>query len=237
MKFLRRYWILPLSIALGIYVGLPFLAPVLMHVGLNGPARLIYFIYHLMCHQLPERSYFLYGSKLTYSLSEIQIAWQNTYDPSILRQFIGNPEMGWKVAWSDRMVSMYLSLWVFGLLWWPIRRHVKSLPWWGLVVFLLPMFLDGTSHLVSDLSGLGQGFRAGNLWLVTLTHQSLPASFYAGDAWGSFNSIMRLLTGVLFGVGVVWFTYPIIASVLGPQAQTSKVLLTSPPSKIHDNIP
>ena len=126
----------------------------------------------------------------------------------ILRQFIGEPQMGWKVAWSDRMVSMYSSIWVFGLLWYPFRRRLPRLPFWGLVLFLLPMALDGTTHLISDFAGIGQGFRDSNLWLAALTHNALPFTFYVGDAWGSFNSIMRLLTGVFFGMGMVWFGFP-----------------------------
>src|SRR3990172_2668683 len=150
----------------------------------------------------------MFGRQAMYSLNEIQAAWQDTLDPVILRQFIGNPEMGWKVAWSDRMVAMYASLLVFGLLWWPARYRVRPLPWWWLVLFLLPMALDGTSHLISDLWGLGEGFRSTNEWLAGLTKDSFSASFYSGDGLGSFNSWMRLLTGVLFGAGVVWFGFP-----------------------------
>jgi uncharacterized membrane protein len=207
---LSRRWIIVFGIILGLYAGLPFLAPVFMKLGWDIPARLIYIIYSLLCHQLPQRSYFLFGPKLTYSLPVIQSAWQNTVDPIVLRQFIGNSGMGWKVAWSDRMVSMFISIWLFGLLWWPLRHRLKPLPWWGLVLFLLPMAVDGTSHLISDLAGIGQGFRDTNIWLATLSLNAFPASFYAGDAWGSFNSLMRLLTGVLFGLGVVWFSFPFI---------------------------
>ena len=32
-----------------------------------------------------------------------------TGDPNVLRQFIGNADLGWKVAYSDRMVSMYIG--------------------------------------------------------------------------------------------------------------------------------
>jgi uncharacterized membrane protein len=237
IEFLRRHWILPMSITLGVYVTLPIMAPVFMHIGMSELARIIYFIYSWLCHQLPERSYFLFGAKLTYSLAEVQNAWHNTLNPAILRQFIGNPVMGWKIAWSDRMVSMYISLWWFGLLWWPIRKQLKQLPWWGLILFLLPMAVDGTSHLVSDLAGIGQGFRDNNMWLAALTHHSLIAYFYAGDAWGSFNSMMRLLTGLLFGIGVVWFAYPYLDDIFVPQDQPSKVLLTSRPVHMHDNIP
>jgi hypothetical protein len=64
--------------------------------------------------------------------------------------------------------------------------------------------------MISDLAGIGQGFRDNNQWLVGLTNNALPALFYAGDALGSFNSWMRLLTGILAGFGIVWFTLPLI---------------------------
>jgi uncharacterized membrane protein len=201
-------WYILFGIFAGLYVILPFLAPVFMAIGWSSMGKTIYFIYSFLCHQLPERSYFLFGPKFTYSLPEIQAAWRNTTNPLILRQFIGNPEMGWKIAWSDRMVSMFTSTWIFGLLWYPLRRHFPKLPLWGLGLFLLPMLLDGTSHLISDFWGIGQGFRDTNLWLAVLTNHIFPAAFYAGDAWGSFNALMRLLTGVSFGFGIVWFGFP-----------------------------
>jgi uncharacterized membrane protein len=222
---LTRYWIVLFAAAMGIYVGLPFLAPVFMHWGWSSAGKTIYLIYSFLCHQLPERSYFLFGPKVSYSLGEIQSAWQNSLNPMILRQFIGNPDMGWKVAWSDRMISMYASTLVFGLLWYPFRRRLKVLPWWGFLLFLLPMVLDGGTHFLSDLSGIGQGFRYTNKWLATLIHQSLPLSFYVGDALGSFNSWMRLLTGVLFGIGVVWFGFPYIDRIFADQARNLRRII------------
>lgn len=208
--FLGRRWFHVFSIAMGLYVILPFLAPVFMHAGLSSAGSAIYSLYSWLCHQFPERSFFLFGDKFTYSLAEVQNAWQNSLDPMVLRQFIGSTEMGWKVAWSDRMVSMYASTWLFGLLWWPLRRRLKPLPWWGLALLLLPMFVDGITHFFSDLAGLEQGFRDTNAWLAALTQNALPASFYVGTTWGTFNSLVRLLTGVLFGLGVVWFFFPIM---------------------------
>jgi len=116
--------------------------------------------------------------------------------------------MGWKVAWSDRMVSMYSSVLIFGWLWYVLRKWVRPLSWQGLLMFMSPMALDGFSHMASDLAGIGNGFRDSNLWLETLTQTAFPASFYAGDAWGSFNSLMRIVTGLLFGMGAVWFGFP-----------------------------
>ncbi len=206
-----RHWLVIINLFFWVFVGLPWLAPVFMRTGQLGPARAIYLIYSTQCHQLPQRSFFLFGAKSSYSLGEIQAAWQDTNNPYILRQFIGNDEMGWKVAWSDRMVSMYISIFIGGLLRaaWPFRRRLKPLSFWGFgLLAIAPMLIDGSTHMVSDLAGLGNGFRDSNVWLAWLTGNALPPTFYAGDALGSFNSWMRLLTGTLFGVGVVWLVYP-----------------------------
>ena len=70
------------------------------------------------------------------------------------------------------------------------------------------MALDGFTHMFSDFAGLGLGFRDSHRWLATITNNAFSSAFYAGDGWGSFNSIMRLITGFLFGVGIVWFVTP-----------------------------
>jgi len=206
--FFCRHWLAVVVIVLGLFAGLPFLAPVLMRLGWRSAANVIYAIYATQCHQMPQRSFFLFGPKAMYSLAEVQTVWQDSNNPLILRQFVGNAQMGWKVAWSDRMVSLYGGLALFAVLWSPLRRRVKPLPWWGFVLLALPMVLDGGTHLVSDFAGIGQGFRDSNAWLAALTGNVLPASFYAGDALGSFNSWMRILTGLLFGLGVVWLAFP-----------------------------
>jgi uncharacterized membrane protein len=208
--WLVRHWIIVISCLFGLFVILPLMAPLLMAEGWEFPAKLIYWFYSYLCHQLPERSYFLFGPKISYTLSEIQSVWQNTTDAIILRQFIGNSQMGWKVAWSDRMVSMFTSIWVFGVLWGVFKKKIIKLRWWMAFIFILPMAIDGTTHLISDFAGLGQGFRDTNVWLAIMTNHSLASTFYAGDAWGSFNAWMRLITGILFGFGTVWFGFPLL---------------------------
>lgn len=183
-------------IVYGVWVFTPFLAPVFMHIGWTGVGKAIYFFYSFFCHQLPERSFFFFGKKGMYTLSEIQAAWQNTVNPMILRQFIGNESMGWKVAWSDRMISFHTSVWFFAVMAYPFQRSIRSLPWWALLLLLLPMGLDGITHAISDLAGIGSGFRDTNMWLVSLTNNHLPADFYAGDTLRSFNSIARFITGL-----------------------------------------
>jgi uncharacterized membrane protein len=208
-------------IVYGLWVFTPFLAPVFIHIGWTGAGKAIYFIYSFFCHQLPERSFFFFGEKGMYSLAEIQTAWQNTANPMILRQFTGNEAMGWKIAWSDRMISFYTSIWFFAGLWYPLRRTTRSMPWWGLLILLIPIALDGVTHAVSDLSGIGLGFRDTNSWLAALTNYRLLRSFYAGDAMGSFNSLARLITGLLAGLGIVWFAFPYAFREISQRLQSS----------------
>lgn len=208
VHWLARHWMVVFAILAGLYAGLPWLAPVLMQIGWTSVGQVIYAFYSTQCHQLPQRSFFLFGPQAMYSLDQIQ-AWVGpTNDPVILRQFIGHAAVGWKVAWSDRMVAMYTGLALFGVLWWPLRRRARALSWWGFGLLLLPMGMDGLTHMVSDFAGLGRGFRDSNAWLAALTGNALPATFYAGDALGSFNCWLRLLTGALFALGVVWLALP-----------------------------
>jgi len=217
--WLCHHWLLVISLMLGLYVGLPWLAPLFMKLGLTSAGNTIYLIYSTQCHQLPQRSFFLFGLKPMYALAEIQATWKVTDNPLVLRQFVGNSAMGWKVAWSDRMVSMYTGLFFLGLLYWPLRRRLKPLSLWGFALLILPMVVDGGTHLISDLAGIGQGFRDSNAWLASLTNNAFPATFYAGDAFGSFNSWMRLITGALFGLGAVWLAYPYVESAFADAAR------------------
>jgi uncharacterized membrane protein len=210
--WLARYWNVILNVLLGLYALTPFLAPIFMKLGFAIPGKVIYWVYSFLCHQLPERSYFLFGPKISYSLTEIQAVWP-VDNFVILRRFVGNAQMGWKVAWSDRMVSMFTSLWLFGMVWGWVRKKIKPLRWWGFVLLLLPLAIDGITHTISDLSGIGQGFRDSNAWLAALTNHAFSSEFYAGDAWGSFNAWMRLISGVLFGLGMVTFGFPYLDEI------------------------
>ena len=203
LQLSERWWLIALCVA-ALFIGLPWLAPVFMHLGWTSAGHAIYTLYATQCHQLPQRSFFLFGPKLTYSLPEIQAAWYATDDPRILRQFVGNPQMGWKVAWSDRMVALYTSGFFGALVCWPLRKWLPTLSPRLFILLGLPMVLDGATHMLSDYVGLVQNFRATNAWLAVITNNVLPPTFYAGDALGSFNSSMRLLTAILFGVSSAW---------------------------------
>jgi uncharacterized membrane protein len=207
---LVQNWLALFIIGWSVFVILPWLAPIFMKIGLPGLGNGIYFLYQFVCHQLPERSFFLFGAQPMYSMQQVGTVWP-VDSLEVLRQFTGNAAFGWKVAYSDRMVSLYTGFWFAAITFAFLRRRISPLPIWGFLLLILPMVIDGGTHLISDLlagQNFGTGFRDTNAWLVQLTHQAFPASFYAGDTLGSFNSWMRLLSGVLFGIAAVWLAFP-----------------------------
>ena len=63
--WLSGHWLALINVALAIYIGLPFLAPVLDKLGHPFAAQIIYSTYRALCHELPQRSYFLFGELKT----------------------------------------------------------------------------------------------------------------------------------------------------------------------------
>lgn len=212
--WVQRYWVHATLIVLGIWTLAPWLAPLFMHLGWTGPGRAVYAIYSLFCHQMPQRSWFFFGERFTYPVDQIVAVWPDSSTMMGIRRFVGNETMGWKLGWSDRMVSFYGGFFLFGLLYLALRGRILRSGWrlsrrW-LLVLVLPIALDGFSHMLSDLVGLGVGFRETNAWLAALTNHALSPTFYAGDGWGSFNSILRLATGLLASCAPVFWAFPLV---------------------------
>ncbi len=61
-----RNWLGIATLVIGIYISLPFVAPILMKAGLPGPADVIYTVYGPFCHQFGFRSFFLFGDQAVY---------------------------------------------------------------------------------------------------------------------------------------------------------------------------
>lgn len=211
-QWISCHWLAAFIAIYGAWVIVPFFAPLFMEAGATAPAQGIYAIYSFFCHQLPQRSLFFGGPKVMYSLATIKSVWPKDGFEG-LRGFIGNPQMGYKMAWSDRMISFYGSVWVGALIFAFLRKRLRSLPTLAWILFgLVPVGIDGGTHFINDiLAGTsGTGFRDTNAWLQLLTGNAFPQWFYVGDALGSFNSDMRWITGILFGLTTVWFLFPMI---------------------------
>jgi uncharacterized membrane protein len=207
---LARHWLAWANLFWGLLTGIPWLAPILMHAGATRLAGAIYTAYGFMCHQLANRSYFLFGPKWMYAYTELLPYAPHADTMQGLRAFTGVPALGYKVAWSDRMVSLYGAIFLGGIAFALLRRWLRSPRWAVLLPLIVPLVVDGGTHALGDLAGLGRGFRYDNAWLASLTRNALPASFYAGNALGSFNWWMRLITGLLAGVAIAWMLYPLV---------------------------
>jgi uncharacterized membrane protein len=216
-----RHWLALLLTPMLIFVAIPFLAPVAMTAGWTTLGEVIYWLYTPFCHQLPQRSWFLFGEKLTYTLAEINQVFPAT-DAWGLRRFYGTPAMGWKVAWSDRMISFYMLTPLFALLYALLRQRqvkVQSLSLRTLLFALAPIVVDGLTHLLNDtfVGDYSSGFRDTNAWLAMLTANAFPG-FYAGDSLGTFNWWLRLLTGVLAAWGVAFTVFPFLDRIISKEA-------------------
>ncbi len=214
--FSVKHWLAIFIIVYGAWVWAPLLAPWFMHNGWTGPADGVYFLYSFFCHQLPERSLFFYGPQTMYSLEQIRQVW-STENQLVLRQFVGTPEMGWKMAWSDRMISTYGGIWVGAVIYALLGKRAPRIPFWlWIAVGIVPLALDGLTHFVNDIvaGSSGQGFRDTNDWLRVLTFNAFPAEFYYGNMLGSFNSWARWITGFAFGITTVLALFPTIRAGL-----------------------
>jgi len=210
---ISKHWLAVFLVMFGLWNVVPFFAPVLMKVGWEGGGKAIYTGYAPFCHQMAQRSFFFFGEKTMYGADELPVAASGTNaDALLFRRYQGDEQLGWKVAWSDRMVYMYGSIWLMALGYAILRRYRQprpiSLLWFG--ILLLPMLIDGGTHALSDFSSLTEGFRYTNDWLAALTGNRLTEDFYVGDGLGSFNAWMRLLSGVAFGFALVWLAFPYI---------------------------
>lgn len=193
-----RHWLAVFNLLIFIYVGLPFAAPTLMKLGATTPATWIYKAYSPLCHQLAFRSWFLFGEQPAYPLASAGTSLVS-YGPATglseedywgARAFIGNDQVGYKVAFCERDVAIYAGMLLAGLLFALVRNRLTPLPllaWF--VVGIVPIALDGGSQLLSAIPLMNFPIR-----------ESTP--------------LLRTLTGGLFGTMNIWLAYPYVEEAM-----------------------
>jgi uncharacterized membrane protein/glutaredoxin len=200
--WLSKHYLAMINLLIFLYVGLPFLAPVLMEGGATSPASAIYTVYSPLCHQFGFRSWYLFGEQAFYPHAAANVAGVQTFeqvtgitdqnDPyrAQARAFRGSPVLGYKVALCERDVAIYGAMLAFGLIYAASRKRLPPLHWalW-LLIGLGPIGLDGFSQLISQLN--------------------LPA-LAAVLPYRESTPFLRTLTGFLFGFCTAWFAYPYI---------------------------
>ncbi|MGB9871638.1 MAG: DUF2085 domain-containing protein [Anaerolineae bacterium] len=189
-RWFARHWLAVLNLWWFLYVGVSFLAPVLMKVGAEGPARLIYLAYQPLCHQLPYRSWYLFGERPFYSMEELL---RRGVAPELLvpHGYIGDAVLGYKGALCQRDTAIYGTIFLAGLAFALTRRRWRPLPFWAYLLFgLAPVALDGGIQFVTQV-------------LVLLFP---TAGFVAIES----TPLRRVVTGALFGLMTVWLVYPYV---------------------------
>jgi uncharacterized membrane protein len=147
---LAKHWLLLVNLVIAVFSGLPLLAPVLMGLGYTRPAQLIYTIYQPLCHQLPQRSFFLFGPQFAYSLDTLQelLGPEALATGSLARAFIGNAALGYKMAYCQRDTAMYGSMLLAGMVFGLVRHRLKPLPFSLYLIFLAPWAIDGLAQFL-----------------------------------------------------------------------------------------
>ena len=235
-KFSRN-WINYFNLLVAIYVGLPILAPILMNVGATGPARVIYTIYRPMCHQMASRSFFLFGEQYAYprELAGTTLTPLEAYAPNIdtfegvspdnwaqffvaAQQFLGNEQMGYKMALCERDISIYGFVLIAGLIYAVLRKryNIKPLPLWAFIIIGMgPIGLDGFSQLFgyyfTPLDGSAATGVQASLQSLAPLRESTP--------------FLRSFTGAVFGFMLAWLAYPHLDAGMQSTARELEVKL------------
>lgn len=215
--WLARHWVAAFTTAAGIYVGLPILAPILMTVGATNIATGIYVAYSPMCHQMASRSFFLFGEQPFYPRAIAEVDGYNpiesymatipefagiSNDPSqwpqflpAARSFLGNEQMGYKMALCERDIAIYGVVFLASLAYGFLRHRfkIKPLPFVAfLIIGMGPIGLDGFSQLFSQFASAYDSLSF--LQNILNLRESTP--------------FLRTFTGAMFGLGLVWMSYP-----------------------------
>ena len=154
-------------------------------------------------HELAFRSWFLFGEQAAYPRASAQIDGLVTYgeatgnseeDLLTARNFQGNEQLGYKVAFCQRDIAIYIAMFTFGIIFSLTNRKIKGLPFllW-VIVGILPIALDGGSQLLSQA------------FTFIPYRESTP--------------LLRTLTGALFGFTTAWFGFPVLEETMNDTRQ------------------
>ncbi len=195
-RWFSNHYMVLLNLFTFLYVFLAILAPSFMKIGWQTPAKVIYKVYSPLCHQLAFRSFFMYGEQYYYPRQLAGVDDVITYgeasgldenDIISARRFLGNNEMGYKMALCQRDIAIYGAILLFGIVFSVTGKKIKPLPWYlWILIGLGPIGLDGFSQLLSQ-TGLG-------IFVWVPIRESTP--------------LLRSLTGIFFGLATAWFGFP-----------------------------
>ena len=219
-----------------LFVGLSFLAPILMYAGLETPAKILYTAYKPMCHQFAFRSWFLFGEQPHYPRELAGVDGVMTYE-----------ELAALIP--DKLINIdgHEVYELYSLSRFPERIIPPEAPGWELSA---RQFVGVNNDVINtgyktalcerDVAIWGSFFVFGMLfsvfrkqikplpWYLWGVLAILPAGLDGGSQLLGFlkdifpdmmiiresTPLLRTLTGSMFGVFTGWFLYPRIEETM-----------------------
>ncbi|MBN1218694.1 MAG: DUF2085 domain-containing protein [Anaerolineae bacterium] len=215
--WLSGHWLAVLNTFFFLYVGLPFLAPLLLTANHARSANFIYWWYQFLCHLFPSRTYFIAGEQVclchrciaiygTISLGGIVFSFvRRSLKPLPPRWYLlfllpmtldGGMGLASELAQFVPMPLLSITTVVF-ITFVTILLYTQKQLTWPVIIFL-------ACGVVA----------AGYLQFWGL-HQS--------------NLFLRNFTGVMFGLGTVWVAYPLLEEGFGEIQQETNARWTGQP--------
>jgi uncharacterized membrane protein len=135
-----RHWLVGVNAAVALFIGGALAAPLLAALGLAPAADALYAAYHLTCHQWAFRSFFVFGTQVVYAPQQLLALGLDPFG------FVGQPGLGWKIAFCERDLAIYTSVLIAGLMY-ARNRALTAASAKVYAVLILPMAIDGFSQL------------------------------------------------------------------------------------------
>jgi uncharacterized membrane protein len=195
--WLSKHWLATANTFFFLYVGLPFLAPLLLANGFYDAAHTIYSAYTIVCHQFPSRAYFIFGEQVALCQRDIAV-YATLLLGGLLFSFVRHrlrpPALRWYVFF---MVPIALDAGMAMASEW-LQAGVPMMALWA-IGFIALGITSGILYRQRYLT-----------WHSYLFFAFGPLSLIYLQFWGlhQSNLFLRNVTGFTLGIGTVWYLYP-----------------------------
>lgn len=197
-QWIAKHWVHLFNTFFITFAILPILAPILLTYGYTNIAEIIYRAYGFTCHQLPSHSDYINGHQ---------------------------------IAVCQRCNAIHVTLAVVGLMYALHLFRPTAIRFRWLLLFMIPIAVDGGMAFISELLSV---ISFSWLWLLgialmgvvviflykqkTLSWQAIlflaagPISLLYLQTFGVHQSNwwLRNITGTIYGLGLIWFIYPLM---------------------------
>ncbi len=138
-----KHWLLLTNSVIALLAILPALPPLLTVTAHPSAARVIYTLFSPLCHQLPERSFFIFGPQPAYTLEQLGLQ----LGSDVPLRYVGDSAVGYKTAICQRDIAMFMAMLMAGLAFGLLRNQIRPLSIKAFLLLCLPMAVDGFGQL------------------------------------------------------------------------------------------